>query len=222
MVWLVLFIKAIIVGFAIAVPVGPVGFLCIRRAIAGGVGAGFIAGVGAALADALAAALAAFGLTAISDILLSYATTLQLIGGVVLIAVSIPMLFAQAPDPPSATPEPDGRRRPEGLSMIPAAFVLTVSNPATVLAMAGIFSGFGLVASPDQPWIAALIVLGVFIGASGWWLLLSILATVFRDRLSEQTLIWINRGMGVVIAILGVLGLISGGLQLAGYDVPAL
>ena len=48
-----LLLKGLTIGFSIAAPVGPIGLLCIRRAIADGVRAGFICGLGAASADAI-------------------------------------------------------------------------------------------------------------------------------------------------------------------------
>jgi threonine/homoserine/homoserine lactone efflux protein len=46
-----LFIKGLIVGIAIAAPVGPIGLLCIQRALTGGWISGLASGLGAALAD---------------------------------------------------------------------------------------------------------------------------------------------------------------------------
>ncbi|HXP96053.1 MAG TPA: LysE family translocator, partial [Telmatospirillum sp.] len=46
-----LFLRGLAVGFALAAPVGPVGILCVRRALADGRHAAFVAGLGAAFAD---------------------------------------------------------------------------------------------------------------------------------------------------------------------------
>ena len=67
---LVLLLKGMLVGMIIAVPVGPVGVLCIRRTIFHGRLAGFLSGIGAATADAVFGIIAGFGLTVISDVLL--------------------------------------------------------------------------------------------------------------------------------------------------------
>jgi len=58
-----LFLEGIIIGLAIAAPVGPIGVLCIRRTLADGRASGFVSGLGAATADAVYGAVAAFGLT---------------------------------------------------------------------------------------------------------------------------------------------------------------
>ncbi len=66
---MIFLIKGLIIGFAIAAPVGPIGVLCIRRTLADGRFVGFFSGFGAASADMFYGALAAFGLTAIQRIL---------------------------------------------------------------------------------------------------------------------------------------------------------
>ena len=48
-----LLFKGMIIGLSIAAPVGPIGVLCIRRALADGGAAGLLSGLGAATADAV-------------------------------------------------------------------------------------------------------------------------------------------------------------------------
>ena len=74
-------LKGIVVGIVIAVPVGPVGVLCVRRTILEGRLAGFVSGLGAATADAIFGIIAAFGLTFVSDWLMSYEQWLRGAGG---------------------------------------------------------------------------------------------------------------------------------------------
>ena len=64
------FLRGVIIGFSIAAPIGPIGFLCIHRTLRQGKRTGLISGFGAATADALYGAIAGFGLTFISSLLL--------------------------------------------------------------------------------------------------------------------------------------------------------
>src|SRR5689334_20761809 len=64
---LLLFIEGAIIGFLIAVPVGPAAILCVRRTISTGIVAGVVTGIGASLGDTLFGAAAAFGLTFVND-----------------------------------------------------------------------------------------------------------------------------------------------------------
>ncbi len=62
-----IFLRGMLIGLAIAAPVGPIGILCIRRTLAYGRLSGLLSGLGAATADAIYGCIAAFGLTLISS-----------------------------------------------------------------------------------------------------------------------------------------------------------
>jgi threonine/homoserine/homoserine lactone efflux protein len=84
-----LFLRGVLIGLAIAAPVGPIGVLCIRRTLAYGRASGFASGLGAATADAFYGSIAAFGLTVIAGALVGYRAALQLIGGLFLIYLGL-------------------------------------------------------------------------------------------------------------------------------------
>ncbi|MEW6376148.1 MAG: hypothetical protein AB1502_10220 [Thermodesulfobacteriota bacterium] len=65
------FLRGLIIGFSIAAPVGPIGVLCIRRTLAEGRASGLISGLGTATTGAIYGGIAGFGLTFISNILIS-------------------------------------------------------------------------------------------------------------------------------------------------------
>src|ERR1700741_2694193 len=104
---LVFFAKGIVVGIVIAVPVGPVGVMCVRRTVFHGKLAGFVSGLGAATADAIFGIIAGFGLTVVSDWLLGYQQWLPIAGAFLLLAVGGHSLLAKrskavaAPNPES-------------------------------------------------------------------------------------------------------------------------
>ena len=64
-----LFARGLILGFAIAAPVGPIGLLCIQRTLNQGRLVGLLSGLGAATADAIYGAIAAFGLSLLTGFL---------------------------------------------------------------------------------------------------------------------------------------------------------
>ena len=80
-------IEGAIIGFLIAVPVGPAAALCIRRSITVGAVAGYLTGIGAALGDAVFGAVAAFGLSFVEDFVARHEAWLRGIGGVVLVVM---------------------------------------------------------------------------------------------------------------------------------------
>src|SRR5919205_3153025 len=63
------FVRGLVVGLAVAAPVGPIGVLCIRRTLADGRLAGLATGLGAATVDAFYGGIAGFGVTVVSGLL---------------------------------------------------------------------------------------------------------------------------------------------------------
>lgn len=201
---LTLLLRGLIIGFSIAAPVGPIGALCIRRTLADGRAAGLASGLGAASADAVYGCVAGFGLTFVSNFLVSQQLWLSLIGGLFLCYLGIKTFLAT---PAGQAASASSR----GLSGAYAStFFLTLTNPMTILSFAAIFAGLGL-ANADRNYVSAgILVLGVFLGSTFWWLLLSGGAGIFHEKFNADAMQWVNRISGVVITVFGVLALIHG------------
>jgi threonine/homoserine/homoserine lactone efflux protein len=196
-----LFFEGIIIGFAIAAPVGPIGVLCIRRTLAEGRASGFVSGLGAATADAVYCSVAALGLTFVANLLVGGELWLRLVGGAFLIFLGVKTFLAL----PAERATPAGR---SGLlGAYASTFFLTLTNPTTILSFAAIFAGLGAGDANGDALSAMLLVLGVFLGSALWWLILSGTAGLFRVKLSARGLQWVNRVSGTVIATFGVLAI---------------
>lgn len=193
-------LKGVAIGFSIAAPVGPIGVLCIRRSLAHGPAAGLAAGLGAATADGLYGCIAAFGLTALSSRLVANQATLALAGGVFLCWLGARTFFS----PPARDA---AAARADGLLVTYAStFLLTLTNPATILSFVAVFAGFGLGAAADYG-AAATLVAGVFLGSASWWLVLSSSVGALRSRVSTTSMWALNRVSGTVLFTFGVLAL---------------
>ena len=195
---LVFLLKGIAVGIIIAVPVGPVGVLCVRRTIFQGKLAGFVSGLGAATADAIFGFIAAFGLTFVSELLIGYQQWLRIAGGCYLLFVGVSALLV----PPEAKSNLE-RDAETPLRDFASTFALTLTNPITILAFLGIFSALGLRGEEATFGRAAILVLGVWIGSLLWWLALSFgLGVIFRS-FEPRHLAWINRASGTILLLSG-------------------
>jgi threonine/homoserine/homoserine lactone efflux protein len=187
-----LFLKGLAFGFVLAATVGPMWVLCLRRTLAHGAAVGFASGMGIAVADGLYGAVAAFGLTAVSGLLLAHSFWIGLAGAAFLLYLGVKTLIAKPG-------ELDAERSGSG---VPGAFLstlgLTLTNPPTILAFAAIFAGLGLVSSANYG-AAALIVLGVFLGSAGWWLILAAAAGRLRHRIRPAHLRAVNLVAGLAI-----------------------
>jgi threonine/homoserine/homoserine lactone efflux protein len=135
------FLRGLGLGFAIAAPVGPIGVLCIRRTLADGRLVGFVTGLGAATADATYGAVAAFGVSAVTSLLVGLRLWIHLLGALFLAWLGVRTLLAR-PAVKAATPTAPARA---GLLTAWASTVmLTLTNPATIISFAAVFAGLGL------------------------------------------------------------------------------
>jgi threonine/homoserine/homoserine lactone efflux protein len=191
-------LKGIVVGVVIAVPVGPVGIMCVRRTIFQGKLAGFVSGLGAATADAVFGIIAGFGLTVVSEWLFDYQEWLRFAGACFLLIVGGRSVLA-GPHAAVASP-PD----PGSLSWYYAStFALTLTNPITILAFLAIFAAVGLSGPEATLGRAAILVLGVWVGSLLWWLALSFGIGVLFRSFEPRHLAWINRGSGGILLLSG-------------------
>jgi putative LysE/RhtB family amino acid efflux pump len=186
------FAKGLMLGFSIAAPVGPIALLCIRRTLESGFGAGVAGGLGTALADAAYAGVAAFGITAAATALAAIQLPLQLTGIAVLVWLGT-NTFRRRPATETVAVAGGG-----ALGLFAQTFLLTLTNPATILSFAAVFAGFGLVGATDTARAAALVA-GTFLGSLLWWIILSGGIAAFRRRVSITALVWINRIAGIFL-----------------------
>jgi len=195
-------LKGLIIGFAMAVPVGPIGIMCIRKTLAEGHSRGLIIGLGAATADSLYGSIAAFGLTFVSDVIAGQHFWLSLAGGGLLLFLGIRTFRAKRKDPIVPFDE-------KGLlSSYISAFLLALTNPLTIFAFVAVFAAFGL--GHKLVFISAcILVLGVFSGSSLWFLTLGYVATLFRKKLDAGGLRWVNRISGALIILSGLAAFVS-------------
>jgi len=191
------------IGFSIAAPVGPIGVLCIRRTLASGRLSGLVSGMGAATADSLYGCVAAFGLTAISSFLIHQQIGLRLVGGIFLCYLGIRTFISV---PAGSVSQADSRTL---LGSYASTFFLTLTNPLTILSFAAIFAGLGVVQGQSDFSKAAVTVLGVFLGSSSWWILLSTVVHLLRFKFRPSGLIWVNRISGLVIMGFGIIALVG-------------
>jgi len=196
-------IKGLIIGLSIAVPVGPIGILCIRRTLTQGRLTGFLSGLGAATADAFYGAIAGFGLTFLSNFMVGQQTGLRLIGGGLLCIIGV-RTFVSKPAQPEASVEKSNL-----WNAYLSTFFLTLTNPMTILFFAAVFAGLGVGSSGDHYASAAILVLGVFIGSGSWWLILSGFTGFLRGLFDHRRLQWLNRISGLIIMGFGLFVFLS-------------
>ena len=196
------FIKGIVVGFALAVPIGPIGILCIRETITMGRLHGLIIGLAGATADLLYSCVAAFGITAISNTIDHHRFWIRLTGGIFLLILGA-ITFQTLPRERKVAI----KSREIVKSYIFTIF-LTLTNPLTIFAFIAVFGILGVMHTTSFSNMAWLVT-GVFAGSCIWFLLLSFGANYYGEKFSRFGLQWINRIAGILIVISGLIAIVS-------------
>jgi threonine/homoserine/homoserine lactone efflux protein len=203
---LFLIVSGIVIGLIVAVPIGPVNLICIRRTLAYGPLNGFVSGLGAALGDGVFAVVTAFGLTAIAQLIEGFYIPLQLVGGVLLIFFGIRTFWAHPKPVPVIDPlTAKAKGKSTLFGAMASSFALTITNPATMLGFTALFAGLGGFAGNDASFIdAAVVVGGVFAGSALWWLTLTAFVGLFHTKIDERVMRWINWISGFLVGAFGV------------------
>lgn len=188
MTMLEVFGQSFILGLGIAMPVGPIGVLVIRRSLTQGRHFGIASGLGAATADGLYGLIATLGLGLIARFLSGIQFWTELVGGVFLLYLAW-QIYSSAPAEKAA--------HTKGVSGLFGAYLstllLTFSNPATILFF------FGVVSSLQIQGAGWAVVLGFFLGSALWWTTLSTVSSTLGQRLHQKALRVVNIISSVVI-----------------------
>ncbi|HET9843344.1 MAG TPA: LysE family transporter [Gammaproteobacteria bacterium] len=204
---MVLFLSGILIGLAIAAPVGPIGILCIQRTLRQGPIAGLLSGLGAAFADAVYGAIAGFSLVSVSEFLLRFEAPIRILGGIILIVLACKTWIAKirvSHDSDSANTL---------WKDFFSTFLLTLANPATIIAFAAIYAGFGMIDENASYWSASLLITGIFLGSLIWWIFLCMVIHHIRHRLNEKAIHYINHLSSIILLVFGLLAMGSGFLE---------
>lgn len=198
----------ILFGILVSAPIGPVNIICLRKSLAGKAGQSVIIGFGASLADTFYAGLAAFGLGAIHKLFIQYETWFMGFGAVVMAVFAIHTWRA---DPHIEQKDPN-KKTSKGLKgNFIAAFSLTIANPGVFVGFLGLFSlaGLGdLGADKTSRYLeGGMLCAGVVAGSMIWWAFLGGVGKYFSSKISDATLIKINRFFAAFIGFFAVLAL---------------
>ena len=193
-------LRGFVLGFTIAAAVGPISLLVIRRTLAEGQLYGLVSGLGVATADATYGAIAAFGLAAITDALVNARQVLGLVGGVFLLWLA----WQTVRSTPTEAAIVTARRRGYAGAYL-SILGLTLANPMTILSFGALFAGLGVTSGATGD--AALVVLGVLLGSTTWWVVLTTVVGALRTRVTPRWIHRINFVSGVVIGAFAVVAI---------------
>lgn len=198
-----LFLKGFVIGLMVAVPVGPIGLLCVNRTLHKGPAYGLVSGLGVATADAISAGIVALGLTLVSTFLIDQQTWLRLIGGLFLCYVGVSIVLTHPHEQSNSAKENNLLRA------YASTFLLTLTNPLTVLSFVAIYAAWGIEDLTGHYLASAILTAGVFCGSGSWWVVLSSSMPAVQLMFSHSGLRWVHRISGAIIAGFGFIVLLS-------------
>lgn len=196
------FIKGFVFGVTMAAIPGPIFFLIIQRTLTEGALIGLACGLGAITADTAYALIAAIGLSFVMQFLVAYQTWITLAGGLFLVYLGI-VTSNRKPSYQTAMVQSD-----KLITAWLSTFLLTITNPVTVISYCVIFAGFGVEAVDNRQLIFSLVG-GVIIGAASVVTALVGFLLYFRKKLSNATITTINKISGVILIIFGLIAVLK-------------
>jgi threonine/homoserine/homoserine lactone efflux protein len=200
-----LFLHGFIIGFALAMVIGPIGIWCIQQTLSRGFWAGLAVGLGAATADGIYGALAGLGMTYIVDVLLQAQRILQTAGGIFLCYLGIKTLLAR----PVTEPEQTQATTVSWWRLYSATLLLTLANPITIVTFTALFAALGVTTTNAGGSSVIILFTSIYLGSTLWWILLSGGLTLVRKRISLSILNTINTISGCIMTGFGVIALLS-------------
>lgn len=193
-----IFIKGLIVGLTVCVPLGPIGLLCMRRTLIDGRLAGLAAVLGASFMDGIYCAVAGLGITFVSTFLRHEQFVIRLVGGFILLLVGVRIFFAQPQ-------EMEPQTKNGGLiGAFTSTILIMLANPMPILVFTAAFTALGVYGWGGNYMSTAVLVVGVFCGSALWAPILVFAVRLFQSSFGVQQSKRINRISGIMIAGFGV------------------
>lgn len=195
------------VGLQIAMPVGSMTILCIRRSLTNRLAIGIATGLGIAMADSCYAIVTGIAMSSVSTIVDDYKLAFQLLSAGVITYLGVSTLRASTPEK---------LRREQAHMSVPRTFVgtflLTFASPMTILLFASLFSDLAAEGYFDSYTTIPFISFGVAAGAATWFIMLSSIVHSIRNRFTAENIAQIS-----LISGIGLLGFASWQLFQAVY-----
>ena len=182
-------IRGLAIGILVSAPMGPIGILCIQRTLNKGRWSGFVTGLGAALSDLIYALLTGLGMSIVIDFIEANQNILQILGSLVLVGFGL-YLYRQ-------NPAKNIRKA-------------NSSNPLILFLYIGLFARFNFFLPESQLGHHVVGYLSILLGAVSWWFLITYVINKVRARFNVRSIWLINRGIGIIIIIMSIVGFVWG------------
>ncbi|MBP6926480.1 MAG: LysE family transporter [Candidatus Pacebacteria bacterium] len=196
-------LHGVLIGALISIPTGPVGFLCVRRALLYPYKQSFSSAFGSITADLIFGFIGIFSLTTIADFYLREQTPIRTIGALILLYVGIKTFFN------FKTPSIPGFKENQHFGNFTSTFVLTMTNPIQIITLPLIFAAVGTGIRGENYSDMLFFMIGLAIGAAFLWVMLIGISSVLKKKIQEKHFKYINYIAGSLITATGLYILIK-------------
>lgn len=204
-IWEIVF-YGFIIGVIVSAPMGPIGMLVIQRTFLRGRWHGLVTGLGASLSDILYAFITLMGMSVITEFLQREEVLLQIFGSILVLFFGY-TVFKTNPlseFKPNMEIEETRYRRD-----FVTSFLLTFSNFAIIFLFIALFSRFNYIPYENGVVFLVLGLLSIAGGAIFWWFFITTYISKLRKYVSRKGLTLMNRIVGALFILIGLIGTIT-------------
>jgi len=195
-----LLLKGSLIGLSLSIPMGPTGILCLRYSIVRGRSFGIASGLGIAFAEASCGALTAIGLANLTSFIENNYIWLKLIGSLFLFYFGLITIKSSKKEEKEKAVV-----QKSYFYVFLTMFILTLTNPLTLLSFVAIFSAFSIDTLENDPIAIGHLAMGVFAGSISWWVIVSSSSSYFLGKIKSSAAKKLNKLSGYLIVIAAVL-----------------
>jgi len=190
-------LAGMLVGLSVAVPIGPMGLLCIQRTLTSGARVGIYTGLGAATMNTIHAAVIIAGLEKLAPVMAGTGRVLGFAGGLFLLWCAAKTLLRRRT---TLLQQPTTQLSPT--MAYGTAVTFNAINPMSLGLMLALLSP--IIGTSELTLArAAMLLLGVFTAVIAWWICLASGVHLLRSRLSPGMLFIVNQIAGIGLLIYG-------------------
>lgn len=194
-----LFIRGLLSGIFFALPVGPLGTLCIQRTLTKGFGNGLASASGIVIADLIYVSVAAMGYSGLYLFIHQYFKVFSYIGLSIILMMGIKLLFDKKT--PAFNPEIGA----SGTNMVKdffSVFLVALLNPVGFLVFIAAFPVLQHNINFSHTVNLIILVGGIVFGIFLWWYIIIFTTSKFRNRIQADFLKNSRRILGGIITAL--------------------
>ncbi len=193
------FAEAFIIGIALAMVVGPISVIFIKKTLSMGARGAFAVGTGVALGDTIYSLIAALSLSSVSSFLAEYDGIIKASGGIFL------LFFAYIEIKSDIKFTDNTIKSNSFLKIFTKAFLLTLSSPLTIGSFIAIFSSIG-----DENitiYESLAIASGIMASSIVWWIILGSILLKIKHRISNRGITRLKYISATIIASFGLMAI---------------